>query len=60
MTALILDDAQADGVYLSPLGGVKHKCGRRAHLAAIEPPYLDPELLDKLRSLFGGIREQVR
>ncbi len=32
----------------------------RQNLAAVDPPYLDPDRLARLRSLFGGIRWQMR
>ncbi|MFM1549853.1 MAG: aldo/keto reductase [Lentisphaeria bacterium] len=32
----------------------------RENLAAVEPPYLDSDRLERLRSLFGGIRWQMR
>jgi len=32
----------------------------RENLAAVDPPYLDTNRLARLRSLFGGIRWQMR
>ena len=40
--------------------GMRSKRRLDENVHAVDPPYLDPDRLDRLRELFGGIRAQVR